>query len=88
MDLSDLIAIKITELMQSKNLTSYQLEGLSGVYRSTIQQFLTRHTKTIRIENLSYICQALDISLSKFFSDKRFLEAEASDWKNKNKNKI
>lgn len=87
MDLSDLIAIRITELMSSKNLTTYQLEELTGVYRSTISLFLNRYTKTIRIENLSYICQALNLSLSEFFDDPRFLEAEAKDWKKKKKSK-
>lgn len=87
MDLSDLIAIRIKELMNSNNLTTYQLEELTGVYRSTITLFLNRNTKTIRIENLSYICQALNLSLAEFFADPRFLEAEAKDWKKKKKSK-
>ena len=81
MDLSDLIAIKIKELMKHNHLTAYQLEELTGICRSTITLILNRKTKTIRIENLSYICQALNISLAEFFSDKRFEEAEAKDWK-------
>lgn len=85
MDLSDLIALKIKELLKENNLTVYQLEALTGIVRATITKFLNRQTKTIRIENLSYICEAFHISLGDFFSDKRFLEAEATDWKNKNK---
>lgn len=80
MDLSDVIAIKIVELMKSHNLTAYQLEELTGIYRSTITLFLNRKTKTIRIENLCYICDALNISLSEFFADKRFSDIEAKDW--------
>lgn len=85
MDLSDLIALKLKELIKENNLSVYQLETLTGIVRSTITKFLNRDTKTIRIENLSYLCDALQISLSEFFADERFLEAEASDWKNKNK---
>lgn len=85
MDLSDLIALKIQELMKINNLTAYQLEERTGIFRSTISAFLNRKTKTMRIENLSYICEALHISLGEFFSDIRFLEAEATEWKNKNK---
>ena len=78
MDFSDLIATKIKELMKEKDL--------SGVYSSTISMFLTRQTKTIRLENLLFICEGLGISLSKFFEDERFKEAEANEWlKNKNK---
>lgn len=80
MDLSDLIAIKIKEIMKNKNISIYKLESLSGVYSSTISTFLTRKTKTIRIENLMYICEAFNITLGEFFSDKRFTDAEARDW--------
>ena len=81
MDFSDLIAIKIKGLMQDKNINSSQLAKKSGMYRSTLTMFLTRKNKTIRLENLLYICEAFDIKISEFFSDKRFDEAEAKDWK-------
>lgn len=83
MDFSDLIALKIKELMEEKDITIYKLETLSGVYSSTIAQFLTRKTKTIRLENLLFLCEALGISLSVFFADKRFLEAEPKDYQKK-----
>ena len=83
MDFSDLIALKIKELMKEKDMTIYKLETLSGVYSSTIALFLTRKTKTIRLENLLFLCEALGISLSEFFADKRFLEAEPKDYQKK-----
>ena len=49
--------------------------------------FLTRQTKTIRLENLLYICEGLGISLSEFFADERFKNAEAKDWLKKKKEK-
>ena len=83
MDFSDLIALKIKELMKEKDMTIYKLETLSGVYSSTIAQFLTRKTKTIRLENLLFLCESLGISLSDFFADKRFIEAEPKDYNKK-----
>lgn len=83
MDFSDLVAIKIKELMDEKNMNSNQLSKLTGIYRSTLTMFLTRINRTIRLENLLYICEAFDMKLSEFFSDKRFDEAEANDWRNK-----
>ena len=80
MDFSDLIALKIKELMKEQNITIYKLESLSGVYSSTIAMFLTRKTKTIRLENLLYICEGLGTSLSDFFVDERFKNAEAKEW--------
>ena len=86
MDFSDLIALKIKELMDNQHITIYKLESLSGVYSSTIALFLTRKTKTIRLENLLFICEALGISLSDFFADERFANAEANDWRNNKQN--
>ncbi len=86
MEFSDLIALKIKELMQEKNITIYKLETISGVYSSTIAMFLTRKTKTIRLENLLYICEGLGTNLSEFFADERFKEAEAKEWTRKKSN--
>ena len=49
MDFSDLIAIKIKELMKDKNLNASQLVKHSGIYRSTLIMFLNRTNKTIRL---------------------------------------
>ncbi|MBR3002165.1 MAG: helix-turn-helix transcriptional regulator [Clostridia bacterium] len=83
MDFSDLVALKIKELMQEKNINSSQLSKLTGIYRSTLTMYLTRKNKTIRLENLLYICEAFNMKLSEFFADKRFDESEAKDWRNK-----
>ena len=87
MDFSDLIALKIKELMEQQDVTTYKLQDLTGVYSSTIAMFLTRQTKTIRLENLLYICEGLGITLSEFFADERFKNAEAKDWLKKKKEK-
>ena len=87
MEFSDVVALKIKELMKEKDVSIYKLESLTGVYSSTITLFLNRKTKTIRLENLLYICEALGTNLSEFFSDERFNEAEAKNWLKKNKEK-
>ena len=83
MDFSDLIATKIQELMNKYNINASQLSKATGIYRSTLTMFLKRTNRTIRLENLLYICDAFGIKLSEFFSDPRFDEAEANDWKRK-----
>ena len=87
MEFSDVVALKIKELMQEKNISTYGLESLTGVYSSTITLFLNRKTKTIRLENLLYICEALGTNSSEFFADERFNEAEAQNWLKRNKEK-
>lgn len=80
MDFSDLVAIKIQELMSQNNITIYKLESLTGVYTSTLSLFLSRKTKTIRLENLYFICEALNTNLSEFFADERFKYVEPKEW--------
>lgn len=87
MDFSDVVALKIKELMEQQDVTTYKLQDLTGVYSSTIAMFLTRQTKTIRLEKLLYICEGLGITLSEFFADERFKNAEAKDWLKKKKEK-
>lgn len=85
MEVSDLIALRIKELLDEKNITVYRLEALTGIHNSTLYMFLNRQTKTIRIENLVYICEALQITLGEFFSYKRFDYVEAEDWRKSSK---
>ena len=87
MEFTDVVDLKIKELKKEKNISTYWLESLTGVYSSTITLFLNRKTKTIRLENLLYICEALGTNLSDFFADERFNEAEAQNWLKRNKEK-
>lgn len=81
MELSEIIIQRISELLLKNQMNTYQLSIKSGVPRSTLSKLLSRQTKTIRLENLLYICEAFNITLSQFFDDVRFDEAEASEWK-------
>ena len=71
MDFSDLVALKLKEILKEKNITLYKLQSLTGVYSSTVSQFLTRKTKTIRIDVLFVICNAIDIDLYAYNNEKR-----------------
>lgn len=82
MDLSELIIQRILELQKEHKMNTYQLSLKSGIPRSTLSKLLSRKSKTIRLENLLYICEAFNIKLWEFFYDSRFDEAEASEWKN------
>ncbi len=81
MEISEAIVYKINKIKKEKNLKDYELFSLSGVPTSTISAFLNRTTKTIRIENLLYICEATGYTLSEFFNDPIFSEVEALEWK-------
>ncbi len=80
MELSEAIVIRIKQLLKEKNMKTYDLSIKSGVPRSTISLFLSRETKTIRLENLLYICEGFEIELKDFFDDNVFKNVEAKNW--------
>ncbi len=81
MEISDAIRKRINELKKEKNYKDYDLFKLGGIPTSTISAFLLGKTKTIRIENLVYICEAFNVTLSEFFTSPLFDEVEAKEWK-------
>ena len=79
MELSEAIVLRIKQLLKEKNMKTYDLSIKSGVPRSTISLFLSRETKTIRLENLLYLCEGFGIELKDFFDDKIFDNIEMED---------
>lgn len=80
MELSEAIVLRIKQLLKEKNMKTYDLSIKSGVLRSTISLFLSRETKTIRLENLLYLCEGFGIELKDFFNDEVFKNVEAKNW--------
>ena len=80
MELSEAIVLRIKQLLKEKNMKTYDLSIKSGVPRSTISLFLSRETKTIRLENLLYLCEGVGIELKDFFNDEVFKNVEAKNW--------
>lgn len=80
MELSEAIILRIKQLLKEKNMKTYDLSIKSGVPRSTISLFLSRETKTIRLENLLYLCEGFGIELKDFFNDEVFKNVEAKNW--------
>lgn len=80
MELSEAIVLRIKQLLKEKNMKTYDFSIKSGVPRSTISLFLSRETKTIRLENLLYLCEGFGIELKDFFNDEVFKNVEAKNW--------
>lgn len=80
MELSEAIVLRIKQLLKEKNMKTYDLSIKSGVPRSTISLFLSRETKTIRLENLLYLCEGFGIELKDFFNDEVFKNVEVKNW--------
>lgn len=59
---------RITLLREKKNISTNKLANLAGISQSYLRD-IEANKKNPTIEILSYICEALEISLSDFFSE-------------------
>ena len=58
-----MIGNKIKEIRESKGISQYRLEQLTGINRSTIKRYEEGSIKKININNLIKICDALEIDI-------------------------
>lgn len=72
MTLSEALSIRLTELMQERNLTQYRLYKLSGVAQTTIGDIRLQRNKTVSLLILHELAQGLGISLYDFFDSPLF----------------
>lgn len=79
MDLSKAIRIRITNLIEERNISVSKLSTLAGISRSTLSKFLSGKRKMIRLEMIEYICEGLGMKLKDFFNDELFDNIEMDD---------
>ena len=72
MELSQAIRIRITNLIEERNLNVSKLSTMSGISRATLSKFLSGQRKYLRIDIIEYICEGLNMKLKDFFDDKIF----------------
>ena len=79
MYLSDAIRKRLENLIEEYSTNGNRLALASGFNRSNINRFLRGQNKSIKIESIALICQALNITLKDFFEDKLFDDFEVDD---------
>lgn len=79
MDLSQAVRIRITKLIEERNINVSKLSTLAGISRSTLSKFLAGKRKIIRLDMVEYICEALNMKLKDFFDDDVFENIEIED---------
>ena len=76
MNIANAIRKRIKHYLKVKNMKVWDLCKMSGIPCSTISTFLSDKTQLIKIDTLLYICNVFNITLSEFFNDVTFDEAE------------
>lgn len=62
------VRVRLSQLLQEKSMTQYQLFMKSGVPKSTINNVIRGNYTTMKLSILHELCQGLGISLSTFFT--------------------
>lgn len=79
MDLSQAVRIRITNLINERNLNVSKLSTMAGISRSTLSKFLAGKRKIIRLDMIEYICEGLNMKLKDFFNDPVFDNIDMGD---------
>ncbi len=79
MDLSQAIRIRITNLIEERNINVSKLSTMAGISRATLSKFMSGQRKYLRIDIIEYICEGLNMKLKDFFNDKVFENIEMED---------
>ncbi len=78
-DLSQAVRIRITNLIEERNINVSKLSTMAGISRSTLSKFLAGKRKIIRLDMIEYICEGLNMKLKDFFNDAVFDNIEMED---------
>lgn len=73
MKLVEAVALRIREILKSKNMSQYRLEKLSTVPHNTMSCLLNARYKSCNLSTLALIITALDMTISEFFNSPLFL---------------
>lgn len=77
MELSEAVVKRIKVQLNKENMSLYTLSINGGIPYSTLNDFMNRKTKTIRLETLLHVCEGFNLTLEQFFADKIFYDVEA-----------
>ena len=74
MKLYQAISQRLTELLNEKKMTQYQLFMKSGVPKSTIGNVINCSYDSVKLRIIHEMCQGLEIDIPEFFNSPLFAE--------------
>ena len=74
MQLNEAVSKRLSELLNERQMTSYQLYIKSGVPKSTIANLINCTYPSVKLRVVHELCQGLEINIADFFNSPLFLE--------------
>ena len=74
MQLNEAVSKRLSEFMQAKDMTQYQLFMKSGVPKSTISNIINCTYPSMKLRVIHELCQGLGVSVIEFFNSHLFEE--------------
>lgn len=74
MQLNEAVSKRLSEFMQEKDMTQYQLFMKSGVPKSTISNIINCTYPSMKLRVIHELCQGLGVSVIEFFNSPLFEE--------------
>lgn len=74
MQLNEAVSKRLSQLLQEKHMTPYQLYIKSGVPKSTIGNILNCAYPSMKLRIIHEMCQGLELSITEFFQSPLFNE--------------
>ena len=75
MQLNEAVSKRLSELLETKHMTPYQLYMKSGVPKSTIGNIINCTYPSMKLRIIHELCQGLEIGIDEFFHSPLFDEA-------------
>ena len=76
MGISEVVAERILELCEERNITVNKLCNISGITQSTVNCIVNHHVKNIGIVTIKKLCDGLNITITDFFNTETFRNLE------------
>lgn len=72
--LNQAVSMRLTELLDERSMTPYQLNAKSGVPKSTIGNVINCAFDSVKLRVIHELCQGFGIGLAEFFNSPLFDE--------------
>ena len=72
MQMNEAVSKRLTELLEERNMSCYQLVAKTGLPKSTISNIVNCKFDSVKLRIIQEICQGLEIDVCDFFHSTLF----------------